>query len=171
MIRVASITPESTVDGEGWRYVIFTQGCNHNCKGCHNPQTHSFDGGYLMNTDDILKEVMDNPLLDGITLSGGDPFFQAKELLELVRELKKNCYSIWAYTGFVFDKFLDFIANKDTDKRINKDMIELLNYIDVVVDGPFIESKKTFTCEYRGSSNQRLVDVRESLDKKTVVEI
>ena len=82
MIRIASIEKESTVDGEGWRYVIFTQGCNHNCKGCHNPQSHDFDGGKEVTDQELIDDILSNPLLDGVTLSGGDPFFQADKLLK-----------------------------------------------------------------------------------------
>ena len=108
MIRVASIEKESTLDGEGWRYVIFTQGCSHNCKGCHNPQTHSFDGGELMDDSTLLSDILSNPLLDGITLSGGDPFFQAKQLIDLCKSIVDNGLNIWAYTGFIFDEFIKF---------------------------------------------------------------
>lgn len=169
--RVADIVKDSIVDGEGYRYVIFFQGCNHNCYGCHNPQTHSFDGGIELCDNDILTDLekCNKAGLMDITLSGGDPFFQAGSILSLVKKLKEKDYNIWAYTGFTFDEFLNFINKKGCDKRITADMIELLNYIDVVVDGPFILSKRSVETEFTGSTNQRLVDVHKSLLENKVV--
>jgi anaerobic ribonucleoside-triphosphate reductase activating protein len=172
LLRIAGIETDSIVDGEGWRYVIFFQGCNHNCLGCHNPETHDFNGGKEFSVDDILKDLKElNPskFMD-ITLSGGDPFFQAKEAINLCRALKKEDYNIWTYTGFEFEEFLNFINNKTTDERINRDMIEMLGYIDVVVDGKFNRDKITLDLEYRGSSNQRLVDVQKSMALNKVVQ-
>lgn len=170
MLRIAGIEKESIVDGEGIRYVIFTQGCNHNCLGCHNPESHDFNGGTLVSDEHILNEIKENPLLDGITLSGGDPFFQAKELLNIVKTCKSNGLDIWAYTGFIFDEFLNFIDNKKCDKRIDDNMIKLLKHIDVLVDGPFILNQKTLEKGFKGSKNQRIIDVKESLKKNKVIE-
>ena len=170
MVKVASIEKESTVDGDGWRYVIFAQGCSHNCLGCHNPSTHDFNAGVDMDETEIIEQIFENPLIEGITLSGGDPFFQAKELTMICCAVKTAELTVWAYTGFTFEKFLDFINGKETDSRINKDMINLLNYIDVVVDGPFILSERTLDLRYRGSRNQRLINVKESLKQNKVVE-
>lgn len=170
MIRVAGIEKESIIDGEGLRYVIFTQGCNHNCAGCQNPQTHSFDGGTDMYINDIMKDILSNPLLDGITLSGGDPFFQANECRKLALKAKKEGLNVWAYTGFVFEEFINFIKNDKNDNRINNDMINLLKVVDVVVDGPFILSKKSADSLFRGSYNQRIIDVKQSIKKMRVVE-
>lgn len=169
--RVANIVKDSIVDGEGYRYVIFFQGCNHNCYGCHNPQTHSFDGGVELDDNDIIADLekCNKAGLMDITLSGGDPFFQAKQILSLVKTLKEKDYNIWAYTGFIFDEFLNFINKKDCDKRITHDMINLLHYIDVVVDGPFVLSKRTVEGRFVGSTNQRLVDVHKSLIENKVV--
>lgn len=169
MIRVADIYTESIVDGEGYRMVIFLQGCSHHCKGCHNPQTWEFDGGTEMEIGEILDRY--NPdILDGITLSGGDPFFQAGQLQELFNYCKNNSVSLWAYTGFVFDEFLKYINKEPCDSRINDDMINMLKYTDVVVDGPFILEKRTVEALYRGSTNQRLVDVKKTLRRKKVIE-
>lgn len=170
MVRIASIEKESIVDGEGIRYTIFTQGCNHNCLGCHNPKTHDFKGGYEVDDIEIFNDILENPLLDGITLSGGDPFFQAKQLIRLVKSVKENGYTVWAYTGFTFEEFLKYINKEPCDKRINDSMIDILKYIDVVVDGPFILDKRTVEALYRGSTNQRLIDVNKSLDNNKVVE-
>lgn len=169
--RVASIIKDSIVDGEGYRYVIFFQGCSHNCFGCHNPQTHSFTGGVELDDDYILNDLKKSNkagLMD-ITLSGGDPFFQAKKILNLVKSLKKLGYNIWAYTGFSFDDFLNFRDKKECNPKVTKDMIDLLDYIDVVVDGEFILSKRTLDSMFIGSTNQRLVDVSKSLNENRVI--
>lgn len=170
MIRIASVEKESIVDGEGIRYTIFTQGCSHNCLGCHNPKTHDFKGGYDVDDMEIYNDILENPLLDGITLSGGDPLFQAKKLINLAEMVKDKGYTIWAYTGFVFDEFLNYINNEPCDSRVNDDMIELLKYIDVIVDGPFILEQRTVEALYKGSTNQRLVDVTKSLANNIVIE-
>ena len=172
MFRIAGIERESIVDGEGWRYVIFLQGCKHNCKGCHNPETHDFNGGNEVTEDFILNDLekCNSAMLMDITLSGGDPFFQARNIIPLCAKLKERGYNIWAYTGFKFDEFIKFIDGKKCHAEVNQDMIDLLNYIDVVVDGPFIESKRTISSEYkyRGSTNQRLIDVKKTLKDKQI---
>lgn len=164
VLKISGIVRDSIVDGEGFRYVIFFQGCKHNCVGCQNPQTHSFDGGMEIDIESIMRDlsICNGARLMDITLSGGDPFFQAKEVIELCKELKKEEYNIWAYTGFVFESFLEAIEN-NIYTTINRSMIELLNYIDVLVDGPFILERKSLECAYRGSDNQRLIDVQKSL--------
>lgn len=169
MLRIAGIEQESMVDGEGIRFVVFMQGCSHNCEGCHNPETHDFHGGMEICADEILKLVESDPLIDGITLSGGDPFFQAKKLLPLCKYWKSKGLNIWAYTGFVFDEFMKYKNNEESDKRLTPDMLELLNYIDVVVDGPFMIDKRTLEKEYIGSSNQRLIDVQETLKNNKII--
>ena len=166
MIRIADIERESIVDGEGVRYVIFTQGCNHNCLGCHNPSSHDFTGGKLISDEEILNDIDNSPLIDGITLSGGDPFFQAKELISLVKACKERELTIWAYTGFIFDEFQKFMKKEPCDKRINKDMIKLLRLTDVLVDGPFILSERTLSESFKGSKNQRILDVKKSIKNK-----
>ena len=169
-IRIAGVIKESIVDGEGLRYVIFTQGCNHNCLGCQNPDTHDFNGGTEVEINTLLKEIYDNPLIDGVTLSGGDPFFQAEKLIHLVNSLKQHGLDVWAYTGFEFEEFLKFIENKPSDKRINEHMIRLLEYIDVLVDGKFVLEKKTLNKTFVGSTNQRLIDVKQSLKQHKAIE-
>lgn len=169
MIRVASIYNESIVDGEGYRTAIFLQGCSHHCKGCHNPESWDFNGGKEMTTEEVL-DGFDINTSDGITLSGGDPFFQAKELKDLLKYCKKNKVSVWAYTGFKFEEFLKFINNEECDKRITSDMINMLKYVDITVDGPFIIEKRSLDILYRGSTNQRLVDTKKSLKAKRIIE-
>lgn len=169
-IRLAGIESESTLDGEGWRYVIFTQGCIHDCPGCHNPQSHDFNSGDEVEVDKLIEDIASKPFLDGVTFSGGDPFFQADKLIPICEYCKENGLTMWAYTGYIFDEFLSFINNKTHESHINQAMIDFLRYIDVVVDGPFILSKRSLDLQYRGSSNQRLVDVQQSLQKGVVIE-
>lgn len=171
MIKVASIDRESIVDGEGLRYVIFAQGCNHNCKGCHNPSTHPFNGGTEMSVDELINDIKKDPLLDGVTFSGGDPFFQAKEFTTLAKHCHDNGLSVWAYTGFTMEQFLKYKNGEKSDERINLDMIELLNNIDILVDGPFILEKRSLTILYRGSTNQRLIDVKKSIKNNKIITI
>lgn len=169
MIDVASIIKESTIDGEGIRYVVFTQGCKHNCKGCQNPSTHNFGCGKMISASEIYDDMIKNPLIDGLTLSGGDPFFQAKQCCELAKLCKNNGYDIWAYTGFNFEDFLNFRNNIKCNVMITSDMIELLRYIDVVVDGRFILEERTLESKFKGSSNQKIVDVKKSLKENKVI--
>ena len=169
MVRVADIYKESIVDGEGYRMALFLQGCSHHCKGCQNPQTWDFNGGKEMQISDIID--MYNPdIMDGITLSGGDPFFQADKMQELFDYCKNNSISLWAYTGFKFEEFLNYINKEKCDSRINDAMINMLKYTEVVVDGPFILEHRTLDALYRGSDNQRLINVKESLKANKVIE-
>ena len=162
-IRVSSdITFDSIVDGPGLRMVIWTQGCMHNCIGCHNPQTHSLCGGYEVDTKDIINTIKDLKLQKGITLSGGEPFLQAEALEEIAKEAKKYKLDVWSYTGFTFEELLD----KNNPHYLKN--IKLLNQIDVLVDGKFIENKKEVGLIFRGSSNQRIIDVQKSLKYKTL---
>lgn len=170
MIRIAGVIDETTVDGEGYRMAIFTQGCNHNCEGCHNPHTHDFNGGEEVTWEELYNSFKEKSYLDGLTLSGGDPMFQAKELLPLAKSVKALDKTLWIYTGFIFDEFIKFINKESCDKRITQDMIDLIEQADVVVDGPFILGKKTLSKSFVGSSNQRLVDVNKTLKTKKVVE-
>lgn len=161
-IRIAGIVEESIVDGPGIRYVVFTQGCPHNCPGCHNPQTHDFEGGRIETIDNIVSSIKENPLLKGITLSGGEPFMQAAALSELVSKLQDTKLNVMTYTGFTFEELLEK-ANE------NNSFMELLNKTDILMDGKFeIENKKE-GLRFRGSSNQRAIDVKESLKQNKTV--
>ena len=162
-IRLASpITYDSIVDGPGLRAVIWTQGCNHNCKGCHNPQTHDTCGGYEIDSQEIISKIKKLRLHRGITLSGGEPFMQSEALLDIAKESKKLSLDVWAYTGYTFEELID---KKNTNYFSN---INLLRNIDVLVDGRFIEAKKDITLKFRGSSNQRIIDVKKSLENKRI---
>lgn len=161
-LRLAGVNRNSIVDGTGLRYTIFTQGCKHNCEGCHNPETHDMCGGQLVSVEDILADIGENNYYDGVTLSGGDPFFQAKQVAELVKQIKGkwNEFDIWAYTGFTFEQIL-----KDTEKY------ELLKSLDVIVDGRYEYTLKTMEKAFVGSTNQRIINVQDSLKQGKVVEM
>ena len=162
-IRLASpITYDSIVDGPGLRAVIWTQGCNHNCKGCHNPQTHDTCGGHIVDSLNIISEINKLRLHRGITLSGGEPFMQSESLLDVAKECKNLNLDVWAYTGYTFEDLTD----KKNPNYFNN--INLLRNIDVLVDGRFIETKKDITLRFRGSSNQRIIDVKKSLENKRI---
>ena len=164
-VRLAGIAYESLVNGPGMRRVFFAQGCKHKCEGCFNPETHSFDGGEIMDMDKLIKDVLDNPMLKGVTFSGGDPIEQAHSFAYMAKAFKKANLNIWCYTGYTFESLLEKMEN-DNEVR------ELLENIDVLVDGKFQLDKKEDGLRFRGSSNQRIIDVKESLlrDKISILE-
>lgn len=157
MINLAAYPQiDSIVDGEGIRTVIWFQGCNHNCYNCHNPQTHSFQNNILMSADNIVNFYLKQKLQSGITLSGGDPFFQAEELLSLLKKLKEHDINIWVYTGFTYEYLL-------------KEYKEHLQYIDVLVDGLYIDKLRDISLVFRGSSNQRLIQASKSIKHNKII--
>lgn len=162
-IRIAGTVSESIVDGPGFRYVIFVQGCPHNCPGCHNPQTHDFSGGKLVDTDELFRECIEDPLNKGVTFSGGEPFCQAAALYELGKRFKERGFSLWCYSGWTWKELL-------RQAEMHDDVSGLLSIIDVLVDGRFIEERKTLSLPFRGSENQRLIDVRASIEENMVIE-
>ena len=162
MLRLFGTVKESITDGPGLRYAIFTQGCPHYCEGCHNPESLSFTDGYLVEEEDILKEILENPLLDGITLSGGEPFMQPLELTYIAKEAKKKGLSVMTFSGYTFEELLDLAKER-------KGYTELLSCIDILIDGRFEIDKKSMDLRFRGSTNQRAIDVQESLHKGQVV--
>lgn len=147
-IRIAGITQDSIVDGKGLRFVVFTQGCPHHCPGCHNPETHPLWGGKLIEVQEVIEQMNANPLSDGLTLSGGEPFFQPYACAEIAKAAKDRGLSVWCYTGYRLDE-LNTIHGAD----------ELLKYVDVLVDGRFIQSLRSLDLDFRGSSNQRVIDM------------
>ena len=157
-IRIAGAVQESIVDGPGIRYVIFTQGCPFHCKGCHNPQAQSLSGGMDVKLRVLYDEFINNPLIKGVTFSGGEPFIQTGPLVILAKILRNKGYSIWSYSGYVYEKIID-----DPIRR------RLLEQLDVLVDGPFILSQKSMDIDFRGSKNQRIINVQESLLRNKVV--
>jgi anaerobic ribonucleoside-triphosphate reductase activating protein len=152
-LRTAGFAGDSIVDGPGLRYTIFTQGCPHNCPGCHNPHTHDFGGGALTDITEIAAKIAENPLLDGVTLSGGEPFCQCGALCALL-DLLPESLNVWCFTGYTFE---ELISDGDEDKR------ELLKRVDVLVDGRFELSRRSLNLRFRGSENQRIIDVKASL--------
>lgn len=163
-IRLAGKVSESIVDGTGFRYAIFTQGCPHKCEGCHNPQTHDFNGGHIEDTDDILREILRDPLLDGVTFSGGEPFCQCVPLANLADKIHKTSgLNIISYTGFTYEYLIE---NSNGENYF----FDLLSKLDFLVDGKFEKDKRSLELRFRGSSNQRFIDVQQSLKSgKTVV--
>lgn len=150
------------MDGPGIRMTIFTQGCNHHCPGCQNPQTHDFNGGHFIDIDEILSMIDENPLLDGITFSGGDPMDQAAALVPLAREIKERGMNLVIFTGYTYERLMEL-------SHECPDMFELLTFADILIDGPFIMAKKSLELKFRGSSNQRIIDVQKSLVEGFVV--
>ncbi len=161
-IRLSGIAYESLVNGPGIRRVFFAQGCKHNCKGCFNPDTHDFYGGEERDIDLIIKDTLDNPILSGVTFSGGDPWEQADKFAYMAKAFKQSGLNIWSYTGYTYEYILE---NKDTRLGWN----ELLNNIDILVDGKFEEDKQQDGLKFRGSTNQRIIDICESLKKGIIV--
>jgi len=161
-IRIAGVTRESVVDGPGLRFVIFVQGCPHHCPECHNPQTHDPAGGTLTTTEVLWEMINATKLIRGVTFSGGEPFMQAKPLAELARKIKQEGLNIVTYTGFTYEQLLA-IALRQLAVR------DLLHLTDILVDGPYVAAKRDLSLAFRGSSNQRLIDVPKSLAAGKVV--
>lgn len=160
-LRISGTVNDSIVDGPGLRFTIFTQGCPHNCPGCHNPQTHSMKGGKKISINKLYKQIKENGLLSGITFSGGEPFVQAKTLIPLAKKLKEDNFEIASYTGYLFE---DLVNDKVPFAK------ELLKYLDVLIDGKFVLSLKSMDLAFKGSSNQRTIDVQKSLkENKTIL--
>lgn len=161
-IRLAGIIYESLSNGPGLRRVLFAQICKHNCKGCFNPETHSEDGGQLMDMEKIIDDINSNSMLRGVTFSGGDPWEQADKFAYIAKIITKPNFNIWCYTGYTFEYILE---NRYKKTGWN----DLLTSIDVLVDGEFVEEKKDCRLKYRGSSNQRIIDVKRSLETGNTV--
>ena len=166
-LKVAGFAKNSTVDGPGIRYTIFAQGCYHNCIGCHNQQTHDPNWGYFVDIEDIYKEILESTMYSGVTFSGGEPFLQADALTELANKIKSNPdneLDIICYTGFTYEEILQII--KDGCFSYSR----LLSSIDYLIDGQFEQDKASLDCLWRGSTNQRIIDVKESLKTNSIVE-
>lgn len=161
-IRIAGTVSESIVDGPGIRYVVFTQGCPHRCEGCQNPETHDFSGGKTVDTDELYTRCVDDPLHDGVTFSGGEPFCQAEALYELGAKLKKHGLHLMCYSGWTFEELLKKAEDEEFVKK-------LLSITDILADGKFMPEKRSLSLKFRGSENQRLIDVQQSLKKGCAV--
>ncbi|EJO5346171.1 anaerobic ribonucleoside-triphosphate reductase activating protein [Clostridium botulinum] len=162
-LQVAGFLDNSLVNGLGLRSALFVSGCNHNCEGCQNKEMQSFCYGDKILLKDILKRIESNmPLIRGVTFSGGEPLEYIEELSILAEEIKKLGLNIWCYTGYTFE-----YIKKETN--INSQLKKLLESIDVLVDGKYDESKKDSSLKYKGSSNQRIIDIKKSLSENKIV--
>lgn len=163
-IRLSGIAYESLVNGPGMRRVLFAQGCNHNCKGCFNPETHDFTGGEEIDMDEIIEDIAENPMLKGITFSGGDPLEQAEEFSYIAEKVKDLGLNVWCYTGYTYEYIIDNLEKRRGWER-------LLTNIDILVDGKFDVSKTQDGLRFRGSTNQRFIDIKKSLDSERIHEL
>ena len=159
-LRIAGTVRDSIVDGPGIRYVIFTQGCPHHCPGCHNPQTHDFHAGEDADVENILSEIFQSPLLSGVTFSGGEPFCQAEALLPIAEALKARNIHLMIYTGYLLETL---------EKMDSEAVKRLLELADILVDGPFLMEERNLTLSYRGSENQRVIDMKKTKASGKVV--
>lgn len=153
---IAGLEQDSITNGPGLRFVIFTQGCPHHCVGCHNPQTHEIGIGTQMSADALFAKIKANPLTKGVTFSGGEPFLQAEELADLGERLKESGYEVAVYSGWTFEELLEKSKREPGVKR-------LLSCSDVLIDGRFRLEEKSLDLRFRGSANQRILDVQKSL--------
>lgn len=158
------IQSDSIVDGEGIRSVIWFQGCSHNCLGCHNPETHDFKAGFEISLKEMKAQIDELEYQNGVTFSGGDPMMQVEALYELASYVHEKGMNVWVYTGYTFEELL-ILAEK------NEMYMKALEQIDVLVDGKFVMDLKSLDVQFRGSSNQRILDVKKSLEKKKAVKI
>lgn len=162
IIRISAVVQDSIVDGPGLRMTVFTQGCPHRCPGCHNPHTHDFEGGYDERIDVLAEKMRRNPLLDGLTLSGGEPFAQAGACARLAKRAHELGLSVWTYSGYAFEQLLQM---QDADVRA------LLAETDVLVDGPFLLEQRSLELKFRGSANQRILDMKKSLKAGLAIDL
>ena len=156
VVMLAGVVQNSIVDGPGIRMTVFTQGCPHHCPGCHNPQTHPFEGGTPTTAEELLWQAKDDPLVRGVTLSGGEPFCQAGPLAVFAEGCKELGLETAAYSGYTFEQLLEL-------GKTDPGVLRLLEQLDILIDGPFILEKKSYELRFRGSSNQRTIDVPASL--------
>lgn len=163
-IRLSGILYESLANGPGIRRVFFSQGCKHNCPECFNPETHDFNGGFLWDMDELIEDVKSNPMIKGVTFSGGDPLEQAEKFAYMARKFKEAGLNIWSYTGYTFEYILDNLEEHPHWK-------DLIESIDVLVDGRFEVDNMQEGLKYIGSNNQRLIDVQNSLKERKAVVI
>ncbi|MCL2529651.1 MAG: anaerobic ribonucleoside-triphosphate reductase activating protein [Coriobacteriia bacterium] len=162
-IRIFGTADDSIVDGPGIRFSVFAQGCPFSCPGCHNPLAQPPLGGKLVTVDALMQKIEANPLLAGITLSGGEPFLQAEPFLELARRAKARGLSVWAYSGYVWEELMSGVPSEAAR--------ELLREVDVLVDGLYVEAEASYQLKWRGSANQRIIDVPASLAAHTLTEL
>ena len=154
-IRLAGIVRESIVDGPGIRFTVFCQGCPHACEGCHNPETHDFAGGKDISIERLLEEIDKDKLLAGVTFSGGEPFCQAEAFACMGRGVKERGMNITVFSGYTLEELQEMAVQR-------ADVRELLELTDILIDGPFINELRDLTLQFRGSSNQRVIDMNET---------
>ncbi len=159
-LKISGIEPESIVDGRGFRYVIFTQGCPHHCPGCHNPQTHDFNAGKWVNIADLFAEICENPLLKGVTFSGGEPFCQPEPLVELAKQIHTKKLDVTVFTGYTYEQLLNL-----HDPNVDA----LLRETDILIDGRFLLEEKDLTLTFKGSRNQRIIDMNQTRQTEHLV--
>lgn len=159
-IKIAGTVDDSIVDGEGYRFTIFTQGCPHNCPGCHNPQTHDRNKGKLVNADDLIQRIKQNPLLSGVTFSGGEPFLQPLPLIYIAEKVHALNLDLTIYTGYTLKQLHDM-----HDTAVDK----LLNLTDTLIDGRFLLEQRDLTLTFRGSRNQRIIDMNASRQQNKII--
>ena len=164
MIKVAGIVQESIVDGPGIRFVVFVQGCYHKCEGCHNTHTQDFGGGEEISIQSIIDQVKENPLLDGITLSGGEPFEQADSVSILAEQLKSLDYNVITYSGYTYEQIMEKALADDS-------WLRLIENTDVLIDGRFEIEKRNLMLNFKGSENQRIIDVKASNENIITIEL
>lgn len=161
-LRIAGVVRESIVDGPGIRFVVFSQGCPHNCPECHNAATHCFTGGYDCSIDKIINTVDEDPLIKGVTFSGGEPVCQAEAFVELGKKVKERNLDIVMFTGYTFEE-LNNIGKSDLAVK------KLLSLVDIMIDGKYEKDKRDLTLQYRGSSNQRVIDMKKTRDQGEII--
>ena len=160
MLDLSGIVGDSIVDGPGIRTTIFSQGCPHHCPGCHNPETWAFGCGTKLEEEQIVQIVRSNPLCRGVTFSGGEPFAQAAGFAKLAKLLKARGYEVASYSGYTFESLL----------QGTPEQLELLGSIDILIDGPFLQAEKSLELAFRGSRNQRILDVPKSLTANQAIQ-
>ncbi len=163
-IKIAGVVEESYVDGPGIRFAVFVQGCPHNCEGCHNPETHDFGGGHIVDSDILFEQCIENTLIKGVTFSGGEPFCQAGALYKLGCRFKEHGLNLMCYSGWTFEELLEKSHGEDDVKK-------LLSILDYLVDGKFELSQRSLTLRFRGSTNQRIIDVQQSLSQNRTITV
>ncbi|MGE5415535.1 MAG: anaerobic ribonucleoside-triphosphate reductase activating protein [Acidobacteriota bacterium] len=161
-LRVSGYSRESTVDGPGIRAVVYAQGCPHKCFYCHNPETWDFEGGYELDIDFLYKEIANTKLLKGVTFSGGEPFAQAEAFAELGHKVKEIGLNVIAYSGYEFEQLLEMA-------EMDQGVSDLLHLTDVLIDGPYLDEERDLGIAFRGSRNQRIIDVAASLKDNQVI--
>ncbi len=161
-LKLAGIMRESIVDGPGIRFAIFCQGCPHDCPGCHNPETHDFNGGTEVSIEKILKAIDENPILKGVTFSGGEPTCQAEGFAALARAVRARGLDITMFSGYTYEQLL---ARAEKEPALQ----ELLDLTDLLIDGPYLKAERDLTLQFRGSRNQRLIDLKKTRQAGRVV--